>query len=94
MDITFDLKSDTYYPHRKLNNELQYINERPKHPPSIINQIQSMISKRVSEDSYHRNYFYEAALDSNIFLKDSEFHDNVIYIPNQSKRQSRNRQII
>ena len=46
LDVTFDLKSATYYPYRKPNNELLYINKHSNHPPSIINQIPSMISNR------------------------------------------------
>ena len=61
MDVTFDLKSGTYYPYRKQNNEILYINKQSNHPPSIIKQIPSMISKRVSDiDSDH---FYKAAPD-------------------------------
>ena len=44
LDVTFDLKSATYYTYRKPNNELLYIYKHSNHPPSIINQIPSMIS--------------------------------------------------
>ena len=39
LDITFDLKSGTYYPYRKQNNEILYIQKQSNHPPSIIKQI-------------------------------------------------------
>ena len=48
LDVTFDLKSATYYPHSKPNNELLYIDKHSNHPPSIINQIRSMINNRIS----------------------------------------------
>ena len=51
LDVTFDLKSATYYPYRKPNNELLYINKHSNHPPSIINQIPSMISNQISQNS-------------------------------------------
>ena len=44
LDVTFDLKFPTYYRYRKPNNELLHINKHSNHPPSIINQIPSMIS--------------------------------------------------
>ena len=44
LDVTFDLKSATYYPYRKPNNELLYINKHSNHSSSIINQIPSMIN--------------------------------------------------
>ena len=52
LDVTFDLKSATYYPYRKPNNELLYINKRPNHPLSIIDQIPPMISNQISENSF------------------------------------------
>ena len=43
LDVTFDLKSGTYYPYRKQYNEILYIHKQSNHPPSIIKQIPSMI---------------------------------------------------
>ena len=39
LDITFDLKSGTYYSYRKHNNEILHIHKQPNHPPSITKQI-------------------------------------------------------
>ena len=36
LDVTFHLKSGTYYPYRKENNEILYIHKQSNHPPSII----------------------------------------------------------
>ena len=44
LNVTFDLKSGTYYPYRKQNNEILYIHKQSNHPQSIIKQIPSMIS--------------------------------------------------
>ena len=46
LDVTFDLRTDKYYPYRKDNNQLLYINKQSNHPPSIIKQIPSMVSRR------------------------------------------------
>ena len=64
MDVTFDLESGTYYPSRKKNNEIQL-----NHPPSIIKQIPSMISKRVSDISCDSDHFNKAAPNCNTALK-------------------------
>ena len=69
LDVTFDLKSATYYPYRKPKNELLFINKHSNHPPSIINQIPSMVSNRISENSCDKNHFDKAAPDYNIALK-------------------------
>ena len=94
LGVTFDLKSATYYPYRKPNNELFFTNKHTNHPPSIINQILSMISNRISENSSDKNHFDKAAPDYNIALKNSGFNENVTYISSHSKRQTWERQII
>ena len=94
LDVIFDIKSATYCPYRKPNNELLYINKHSNHPPSIINQIPSMINNQISENFCNKNHFHKAAPDYNIALKNSGFNENVTYIPSLSKRQTRKRQII
>ena len=69
LDVTFDLKSATYYPYRKPNNELLYINKHSNHPSSIINQIQSMISNQISQNSCDKNHFDKAAPDTILLLE-------------------------
>ena len=62
LDVTFDLRSGTYYPYRKENNEIFYIHKQSNHPPSIIKQIPSMISKQVSDiccDSDHFKSWFQ-----------------------------------
>ena len=88
-DVTFDLKYATYYPYRKPNNELLYINKHSNHLPSIINQIPSMIRNPISENSCDKNHFNKAAPDYNIDLKNCRFNENITYIPSPSKRQTR-----
>ena len=94
LDVTFDLKSASYYPYRKPNNELLYINKHSNHPLSIINQIPSMISNRISQKSCDENHFDKAAPHYNIALKNSGFNENVTHIPSPFKRQTGKRRII
>ena len=51
LDVTYDLKSGTYYSYRKQNNEILYIHKQSNHPPSIVKQIPSIISEQVSDIS-------------------------------------------
>ena len=44
LDVTFDLKSATYYPYRARNNELLNINKYSNHLSSLVDQTPSMIS--------------------------------------------------
>ena len=94
LNVTFDLKSGTYYPYRKQNNEILYIHKQSNHPPSIIKQIPSMISKRVSDISCDSDHFNKAAPDYNTALKKSGFNENIKYSPSQLKQRNRKRQII
>ena len=45
------------------------INKHSDHPPSVIDQIPSMISNRISENSYDINHFDKAAHDYKLLLK-------------------------
>ena len=89
MDVTFDLKSATYYPYRKPSNELIYTNKHSNHTPSIINQIPSMVSHQISDNSCNKNHFDKTAPDYNIAPKNSGFNVGIAYIPTPSKRQIR-----
>ena len=45
LDPIFDLQTEKYYPHVKVNNKL-YIHKQSNHPQSITKKIPAMISKR------------------------------------------------
>ena len=69
LDVTFDLKSGTSHPYRKESNEILYTHRQSNHAPSIIKQIPSRISKRVSDISCDIDHFNKAAPDYNTALK-------------------------
>jgi hypothetical protein len=48
LDLTLDLKNETFSPFRKPNDDTLYVDNRSNHPPSIINHIPSSINKRIS----------------------------------------------
>ena len=51
LDVTFNLEDGTYKPYKKPNDNPVYININSNHPPNIIKQIPTIISKRISEIS-------------------------------------------
>ena len=69
LHVNFDLKSAIYYPYRKPNNERLYINKHSNHPPPIINQIPSMISNRISENSCDKITSTKQLLITTLFVK-------------------------
>ena len=48
LDLTLDLKNETFSPFKIPNNDPLYVDNRSNHPPSIINHIPSSINKRIS----------------------------------------------
>ena len=94
MDVTFDLRTDKYYLYRKDNNQLLYINKQSNHPPTIIKQIPSMVSRRISDISCNKEYFDKAAPACNNALKFSGFNENIQFMSTPSPRRNRNRKII
>ena len=47
-DITFNLNDGSCRPHRKPNEETNYIHVNVDHPPSLIKEIQRSIEKRLN----------------------------------------------
>ena len=94
LDVTFHLSTDKYYPHRKDNNQLLYINKQSNHVPTIIKQISSMVSRRISDISCKKEYVDKAAPGYNNALKFSGFNENIQFTSTLPPRRNRNRKII
>ena len=98
LDVTFDLRNESYKPYRKPNDNPLYINASSNHPPSIIKQLPKNISKRISEISSSKEIFDEAAPYYNNALKASGYKKRITYQPPETaaeqKTQSRKRKVI
>ena len=97
LDITINLNDGTYKPYHKPDNNIQYINVESNHPPNIIKQIPDTIEKRLSQNSFNRNIFQEAALVYEEALKKSGYNKKLTYIPkkqNTNNKNNRKRNII
>ena len=57
LDVTFDLRKDTYLLHRKPVNPPVYISNCSNHPPTVIKQLPKSISKRLSDLSSNEEIF-------------------------------------
>ena len=60
LDVTFDLRKETYQPYKKENDKLFYINTSSNHPTSIIKQIPTSVSHRLSDNSANEEIFNNA----------------------------------
>ena len=80
-DVTFDLASNRYYPFRKPDNNLLYINKYSNHPPTILKELPNMINKRISDLSCNEEEFkksksqYESALKKSGFIIQMTFNN-------------------
>ena len=94
LDFTLNLKSEKYYPFKKENSELLYINVDSNHPPTIVKQIPTMIEKRLSELSHSAVEFNEAKRDYEKALRESGFKANLEFKKSPPARRKRTRNII
>ena len=90
-DLTFDLRKETFRPYKKENRKLFYINTSSNHPRSIIKQIPTSVSHRLSDNSANEEIFnnakteYENALKTSGHTAGLEFNSN---LPKKRKRKS------
>ena len=62
LGVTFDLKTWSYKPFRKPNDELIYLNIDSSHPPSVLKQLLESIGKRLSEISSSEKIFNKSRI--------------------------------
>ena len=77
LDITFDLKTGSYRPYKKPNNDTRFINAKSNNPPSILKQIPAAISKRISTNSSNKQIFQNATPYYNNILKNSGYKEKI-----------------
>ena len=62
LGVTFDLKTWSYKPFRKPNDELIYLDIDSSHPPSVLKQLLESIGKRLSEKSSSEKIFNKSRI--------------------------------
>ena len=96
LDITLNLHTGKYYPYRKPNDRPLYINHQSNHPPKIIENIPSSVSRRLTDISSDRTVFEEAKPLYNDALRESGYNKGEQYLENRKagkKRKNRPRNI-
>ena len=95
LDLNFNLLNHTFYPYRKDNNKINYINSKSNHPPTILKQIPKMIETRLSKNSSNKNLFNNIKKDYNDALKLNGYNYDINYTEEcKSKKRNRKRNII
>ena len=82
LDVTLNLTDGSYCPYRKPNNTTQYIDARSNHPPSILKQLPSAISRCISGISCNKKSFDKAKQHYEDALKRSRHTSNFTYMAN------------
>ena len=91
LDISLNLKKQTYAPYRKQNNEIRYIKTESNHPNNIIMQIPRMIGKRITKRSINQDEFNKVANNYNEALKLSGYKKGITYEPEETTTNKRKR---
>ena len=95
LDVTLDLSKELYYPFKKPNNEILYINSQSNHPPSIIKQLPKTIAMRFSSLSSNQDVFNKAKPDYEEALKKSGYNEKLSFTPKpKTTKKKRQRKII
>ena len=87
LDVTFNLSNGKYYPYRKPNDKPLYINRLSNHPPSILRQLPTAISRRLTDISHDVDVFQEAAPLYNNALRESGYTENVEYVEGRKSEE-------
>ena len=95
LDVTFNLATSKFWPYRKPNNDPLYIHQDSNHPPTIMKQLPTMISRRISATSCDESEFNKVKPDYDAALKQSGFKECIQFSRDQGQRQrQRQRKII
>ena len=80
LDTTFHLINNIYKPYRKPKDNPVYINKNSNHPPTVLQQLAKLVSKRISETSSNGQIFKESIPIYKEALKKSGFHEKLGYV--------------
>ena len=95
LDVTLDLASGNHWPFHKENNELQYINMKSNHPPTIIKHLPAAITHRISTLSCNPEEYMKALPAYKEALENSSHQlPNQPTQPSTRNKRQRHRNII
>ena len=79
LDVTFNLRNESYQPYKKPNDELKYIDALSNHPPQILKQLNTTINDRLSRNSSSELIFNESKHQYEDALRKRDFKSNFTY---------------
>ena len=95
LDITMDIENKEYWPYRKPNSDILYINTKSNHPPAVIKNLPKAVSNRLSQISCNKSKFNNAKPMYESALKNSGFDFDLKFVKNEpTQKKNRTRKII
>ena len=96
LDVTFNLKNESYNPYKKPNDTFMYIDTSSNHPHQILKQLPSSINQRLSKNSSSEVVFYESKQQYIEALEKCGYKNTTMAFNKKTsaKKRSRRRKII
>ena len=98
LDVTLNLNHGSYRPHKKPNEEKNYIHVNSDHPQSILKQLTKSIEKRLSSLSSSKEIIEETAPYYEQYLSNCGYNEKLNYRdptpPNLITKRKRQRKIL
>ena len=89
LEITMNLRTESYKPFRKPNNQHLYIHKHSNHPSYIIKTLPETSSKRISTLSSTKKYFKQAAPFFNEELKQVEHNYKIKFTKEDHQKKTK-----
>jgi len=92
LDVTLNLKNDTFKPFKKPNDSLLYVHASSNHPPQVLKQLPTSIAERLSNNSSNQTVFNSSKTCYEEALKKSGYPDTELkYSKRTTPKEKRNR---
>ena len=87
LDVTFNLPKNAFWPFKKPNSSILYVNSDSNHPPSIKKQIPIMVENRLNRLSCNQQAFSTTLTPYQKALEKSGYKHNLTYKPEKKHRK-------
>ena len=94
LDVSLNLKLDSYNPYKKPNSKLRYVNKNSNHPPNVTKSIPKMVVQRLCRLSKDKATFDNHSREYLDELKSSGYDTENLSFQKPKKRQRKRRRKI
>ena len=91
LDVTFNLRDESYRPYTKPNNTTHYVNKKSNHPKAIIKTIPSSVNQRLSNISSDEQLFDATTSSYQDALNEAGYNHTLKFDQTRHTQRKRNR---